>query len=185
MPWRGDPQFAVRVANTPRRTGASPLTAARARIHRPNDSRLLLAVERRRQGWLTRADVQIGDWSRPWNSKSDRRSVTHHQHHCGPPRRVVSIRSDASTPPRDSSTTGTASFSGRISCGATASSKLFALQIGTPISETQRRSAISEFNRLVRNIYKVLLTRGMVGTVIYSTDEETRKALHALVSENS
>jgi hypothetical protein len=29
----------------------------------------------------------------------------------------------------------------------------------------------------VRNVYKVLLTRGMVGTVIYSTDAETLDAL--------
>jgi DUF2075 family protein len=31
----------------------------------------------------------------------------------------------------------------------------------------------AEFDRLVRHVYKVLLTRGMVGTIIYSTDKET------------
>jgi len=40
----------------------------------------------------------------------------------------------------------------------------------------------ADFDRLVRNVYKVLLTRGMVGTVLYSTDEETREQLKALVS---
>jgi DUF2075 family protein len=30
-------------------------------------------------------------------------------------------------------------------------------------------------------VYKVLLTRGMIGTVIYSTDEETRDALRGLL----
>lgn len=39
----------------------------------------------------------------------------------------------------------------------------------------------ADFDALVRNVYKVLLTRGMIGTVIYSTDEETRAALRALV----
>jgi DUF2075 family protein len=39
----------------------------------------------------------------------------------------------------------------------------------------------AEFDRLVRNVYKVLLTRGMRGTLIYSTDEETRALLRALV----
>jgi hypothetical protein len=29
-----------------------------------------------------------------------------------------------------------------------------------------------EFERLVRNVYKVLLTRGMIGTVVYSADPE-------------
>ena len=40
-----------------------------------------------------------------------------------------------------------------------------------------------DFDRLVRNVCKVLLTRGMVGTVLYSTDVETREALRLLVTE--
>lgn len=43
------------------------------------------------------------------------------------------------------------------------------------------RVSDAEFDRLVRNVYKVLLTRGMRGTLIYSTDEETRALLRALV----
>ena len=39
----------------------------------------------------------------------------------------------------------------------------------------------SRFDVLVRHVYKVLLTRGMIGTVIYSTDRETREALRPLV----
>ncbi|MFI2486824.1 DNA/RNA helicase domain-containing protein [Promicromonospora kroppenstedtii] len=39
-----------------------------------------------------------------------------------------------------------------------------------------------EFERLTRNTYKVQLTRGTVGTLIYSTDEETRLSLWFLVS---
>jgi len=39
--------------------------------------------------------------------------------------------------------------------------------------------ASASFARLVRNVYKVLLTRGMSGTIIYSTDEQTRAALCA------
>ena len=38
------------------------------------------------------------------------------------------------------------------------------------------------FDRLVRHVYKVLLTRGMVGTVLYSEDAETRDALRMLLS---
>ena len=33
------------------------------------------------------------------------------------------------------------------------------------------------FDRLVRHVYKVLLTRGMIGTLIYSADEETGEML--------
>jgi DUF2075 family protein len=38
-----------------------------------------------------------------------------------------------------------------------------------------------KFDILVRHVYKVLLTRGMIGTVIYSTDPETRQALRDLI----
>ncbi len=34
---------------------------------------------------------------------------------------------------------------------------------------------------LLRNVYKVLLTRGMVGTVVLSTDPETQELLRSLV----
>lgn len=39
-----------------------------------------------------------------------------------------------------------------------------------------------EFEKLVRNVYKVLLTRGMIGTIIYSPDAETREMLRSLVA---
>ncbi len=42
-----------------------------------------------------------------------------------------------------------------------------------------------EFERLVRNVYKVLLTRGMVGTVITSVDPETQALLERLVEVRS
>lgn len=38
-----------------------------------------------------------------------------------------------------------------------------------------------EFGRLVRNVYKVLLTRGLSGTIINSADDETRAKLQELV----
>lgn len=45
------------------------------------------------------------------------------------------------------------------------------------------KTAASDFDvdRLIRNTYKVFLTRGMVGTVIYSTDPETRAELRELL----
>ncbi|OZB89148.1 MAG: hypothetical protein B7X41_04310 [Microbacterium sp. 14-71-5] len=38
------------------------------------------------------------------------------------------------------------------------------------------------FDRLVRNVYKVLLTRGMVGPVLFSADEETQAKLRSLIT---
>ncbi|WP_229712163.1 DUF2075 domain-containing protein [Streptomyces daqingensis] len=44
------------------------------------------------------------------------------------------------------------------------------------------RTSPQEFHQLVRNTYKVLLTRGMAGTVLYSTDPETQAKLRSLVA---
>jgi DUF2075 family protein len=38
-----------------------------------------------------------------------------------------------------------------------------------------------EFGLLLVNVYKVLLTRGMVGTVVYSCDPETQELLNSLI----
>jgi DUF2075 family protein len=38
-----------------------------------------------------------------------------------------------------------------------------------------------QFDRLVRNTYKVLLTRGLAGVVLYSDDPETQEFLTDLV----
>ncbi|WP_333812376.1 DNA/RNA helicase domain-containing protein, partial [Timonella senegalensis] len=38
------------------------------------------------------------------------------------------------------------------------------------------------FDSLVRNVYKVLLTRGLQGTLIYSTDSETLEFLRGLTN---
>jgi len=43
-----------------------------------------------------------------------------------------------------------------------------------------RGKAGVDFDSYVRNIYKVLLTRGMCGTVICSTDRETQAMLAEL-----
>jgi len=37
-----------------------------------------------------------------------------------------------------------------------------------------------DFDRLARNVYKVLLTRGLRGCVIYSVDPETQQTLAGL-----
>ena len=50
-----------------------------------------------------------------------------------------------------------------------------------PDFRSRTRVSENEFGRLIRNVYKVLLTRGMIGTVIYSPDPETNAMLHSLV----
>lgn len=50
-----------------------------------------------------------------------------------------------------------------------------------PDFRNPKRVPDEDFDRLVRHVYKVLLTRGMVGTLIYSTDDQTRELLCGLV----
>lgn len=46
-----------------------------------------------------------------------------------------------------------------------------------PDFRNRTRVPDEQFDRLVRNVYKVLLTRGLRGVGIHSTDEETLRAL--------
>jgi DUF2075 family protein len=46
-----------------------------------------------------------------------------------------------------------------------------------PIFRNQRQAGEAEFDMHVRNIYKVLLTRGMIGTVVYAVDPRTQDLL--------
>ncbi|GAA0969506.1 DUF2075 domain-containing protein [Acrocarpospora macrocephala] len=51
-------------------------------------------------------------------------------------------------------------------------------------SLTTRSVTDPQFNKLVRNIYKVLLTRALAGIVIYAVDEETRAFLGSLIKDH-
>ncbi|QZY19134.1 DUF2075 domain-containing protein [Streptomyces decoyicus] len=129
-------------------------------------------------GDLLPLDVRIGEWARPWNVSGDRRV--------------------AGAPPGALWATDPAGF-GQV--GTVYAAQGFEYDWGGVIIGpdlvwrgekwvTDRRAskdpvftratADAEVDRFIRNRYKVLLTRGMVGTVIYSTDAETRAKLHEL-----
>ncbi|SCZ16657.1 hypothetical protein SAMN02745898_11848 [Streptomyces sp. 136MFCol5.1] len=125
------------------------------------------------------ADVQIGDWARPWNLKGD--------------------RSVMGAPPSALWATDPAGF-GQIGCVYTAQGfeydwsgvilgpDLVWRADGWFVDRTKSKDPVfkratsdADVDRLIRNTYKVLLTRGMIGTVIYSTDAQTREKLRELV----
>ena len=126
--------------------------------------------------------MAIGDWARPWNVKGD--------------------RSVGGAPPAALWATDPAGF-GQVGCIYTAQGfeydwngvivgpdfvrrgdRWVARRGENKDPDFKNRTKVSDedFDALVRNVYKVLLTRGMIGTVIYSTDEETRNFLHSLVT---
>ncbi|WP_432519895.1 DNA/RNA helicase domain-containing protein [Kineococcus sp. SYSU DK006] len=128
-------------------------------------------------------DVRIGDWARPWNVPGD--------------------RAVGDAPPAALWATEPGGF-GQVGCIYTAQGfeydwsgviigpdllwrdgRLVSDRSANKDPDFRNRTRVSDadFDRLVRNVYKVLLTRGMVGTVLYATDEETRRQLRHLVSK--
>jgi hypothetical protein len=132
-----------------------------------------------RDGQLV-SDVRIGDWAKPWNVKGDRAVGT--------------------APPSALWATMEGGFE-QVGCVYTAQGfeydwsgviigpDLIARQ-GRTVTvrdankdpEFKKRSVTAlQYERHIRNIYKVLLTRGMAGTVIYAVDPQTREFLAELV----
>jgi energy-coupling factor transporter ATP-binding protein EcfA2 len=131
-------------------------------------------------------DVKIGTWQRPWNLRGE--------------------RSVGGAPPSALWATDPAGF-GQVGCVYTAQGFEYdwnGVILGPDLvwrqaadggrgawlvrraesrdGELTKKSVTdAQFGRLTRNTYKVLLTRGMVGTLIYSTDEETREFLRTMV----
>ncbi|MEV7611451.1 DUF2075 domain-containing protein [Streptomyces sp. NPDC089799] len=125
------------------------------------------------------ADVAIGDWSRPWNLYGD--------------------RSLLGAPPAPLWATDPAGF-GQVGCVYTAQGFEYdwsGVIMGPDLVWRTDRWVVDrtaskdpsftkatpdeDIDRLIRNTYKVLLTRGMIGTVVYSTDAETRRKLRSLI----
>ncbi|MFZ2177434.1 MAG: DUF2075 domain-containing protein [Rhodococcus sp. (in: high G+C Gram-positive bacteria)] len=181
--WKGDPQFAVRVADTPQEL--EHLLAQQQ--GRGYSARMTAGYcwpwsNAHKDGSLV-PDVQIGNWARPWNSKSDRRI--------------------GDAPPAPLWATEDGGFD-QVGCVYTAQGfeydwngviigpdlvwrdgrfKTVRAANRDPDMRNSKKIGDVRFDKLVRNVYKVLLTRGMIGTVIYSTDAETRDALQDLVNE--
>lgn len=180
--WRGDDGFEVRMAESPQ--ALEDLLAARRDAG--YGARMTAGFcwpwsDPRGDGMLV-DDVVVADWSRPWNVKGD--------------------RAINGLPPAPLWATDPAGF-GQVGCIYTAQGfeydwngvilgpdLVWRTDRWTVVRAANRdpdlRSAAKvsdeEFARLVRNVYKVLLTRGMVGTVIHSCDPETQAFLRELIA---
>lgn len=127
-------------------------------------------------------DVTIGDWAKPWNNKGERRI--------------------GDAPPSALWATKEGGF-GQVGCIYTAQGFEFdwaGVILGPdlvwregrfqsvrsancdPHFSGRNRVPDELFDLLVRHVYKVLLTRGMKGVILYSPDSETRDALLQLSS---
>jgi hypothetical protein len=127
-------------------------------------------------------DVAIGGWRRPWNVKGD--------------------RGVAGAPPSQLWATDPAGF-GQVGCIYTAqgfeydwNGVIFGPDLvwrgeGWVADRSASKDTVvaraepEDYARLIRHTYKVLLTRGMIGTILYSTDPETLDKFRALVADDS
>jgi DUF2075 family protein len=126
-------------------------------------------------------DVQLGTWSRPWNVKSD--------------------RSVGDAPGSPFWATDPNGF-GQVGCVYTAQGFEYewsGVIIGPdlvardgrlvtnrdefkdPNFRSRKTVSDADADRLIRNTYKVLMTRGMRGTILFSADPATRALLTGLI----
>ena len=183
--WTGDPHFDVEVADSPAEMEASLET----RLADGYSGRIAAGYcwpwsDPAPGGMLVR-DVQIGEWSRPWNLKGD--------------------RSQGGAPAAALWATDPAGF-GQVGCVYTAQGFEYdyaGVIIGPdlvwretgwvmvrsankdPDFRNRTKVSDSEADRLIRNVYKVLLTRGMRGVALYSVDATTNARLRELVGNRA
>ncbi|WP_051855443.1 DUF2075 domain-containing protein [Streptomyces sp. NRRL B-1347] len=180
--WEPDDRMSLLVAESPAEMEAF-LQARRARNHsaRVSAGYCWRWSPEPRPGEPLPADVVIGDWARPWNLRGD--------------------RSVAGAPPAALWATDPAGF-GQVGCVYTAQGFEYdwsGVIIGPDLvwrgdrwvtdrtaskdPVFKRTTPDADVDRLIRNTYKVLLTRGMIGTIVYSTDAETREKLRELAGD--
>ena len=181
VPWDGDDRFEVRTAPSP--SAMEQALAEKLAAHQ--NARMAAGYcwtwsDPRSDGSLV-PDVRIGDWSRPWNLKGDR-----------------AVR-DA--PPAALWASDERGFS-QVGCVYTAqgfeyewngvllgpdlvwrTDRWVAVRSANrdPDFRNTKRVSDADFDLLVRNVYKVLLTRGLRGVFLHSTDAETQDFLERLV----
>ncbi|MGW0588480.1 DNA/RNA helicase domain-containing protein [Streptosporangium sp. NPDC002607] len=180
VPWSGDDHFAVSPAESPQELEA----LLRSKLDEGYSARMTAGF-----CWPWSApqsddtlvhDVRIGDWSRPWNVKGD--------------------RAVGSAPASALWATLDGGFE-QVGCVYTAQGFEYdwnGVIIGPDLvvrdgrfhprrafskdPSLTRGTTDEQADRLIRNTYKVLLTRGMIGTFVYSTDPETQEFLSRLTS---
>ncbi|MDO8143626.1 DUF2075 domain-containing protein [Isoptericola sp. 178] len=179
--WQGDDRFELRTAASPRELEVG----LERHLERGLGARMTAGYAWRWSDPLPDStlvpDVVVGDWARPWNVKDERRV--------------------GDAPPSFLWATEEGGF-GQVGCIYTAqgfeydwngvilgpdlvwrTDRWVALRDENkdPAFRSRKQVSDEDFDALVRNVYKVLLTRGMAGTIVHSVDPETQRLLERLV----
>ncbi|WP_181307101.1 DUF2075 domain-containing protein [Nonomuraea fuscirosea] len=177
--WTGDDHFTVAATDSPRRLE----DLLRSKLDAGYSARMTAGFcwpwsEPRKDDTLVH-DVRIGDWTRPWNVKGD--------------------RAVGQAPASALWATMDGGFE-QVGCVYTAqgfeydyngviigpdlvarNGRLITVRAASRDPALTRGTDDEEADRLIRNTYKVLLTRGMLGTLLYSADAETQTFLRRLL----
>ncbi|MGW6908173.1 DUF2075 domain-containing protein [Streptomyces sp. NPDC054940] len=177
-PWEPEPNFELLLADTPQ----AMESYLHSRQAAGSTARMTAGFcwpwsDPRNDGSLV-DDVVIGEWRRPWNVKGEREVQ-------GAPRSSLWATEQAGI--------------GQIGCIYTAQGFEYAWNgviLGKDLvwagdgwrmnptackDSSLRHASPDHFERLTRNRYKVLLTRGLTGTVLYSDDARTQALLRTLI----
>jgi hypothetical protein len=181
--WSGDDHFEVQIAGSPREMEET----LRDKLKNGYSARMSAGYcwpwSDAKDGHLFE-DVRIGDWAKPWNVKGE--------------------RAVGDAPPSALWATFDGGFE-QVGCVYTAQGfeydwsgvilgpdivardgRLITVREANKDPDFKRRSVTDlQYARHIRNIYKVLLTRGMVGTVIYAVDPETQDFLAGLLQSEA
>lgn len=179
-PWTGDDHFEVMLADSPWEME----NILRGKLAEGYSARSSAGYcwpwsDPGRDGRLV-SDVRIGDWAMPWNVKGD--------------------RAVGAAPPSALWATMEGGFD-QVGCVYTAQGfeydwsgviigpdliarhgRTITVREANKDPEFKKRTVTDlQYDRHIRNIYKVLLTRGMAGTVIFAVDSQTREFLAELI----
>jgi hypothetical protein len=179
-PWTGDDHFEVMLAESPWEME----NILRGKLGEGRSARISAGYcwpwsNPRPDGSLV-SDVRVSDWARPWNLKGDRAVGT--------------------APPSALWATLDGGFD-QVGCVYTAQGfeydwsgviigpdlvvrhgRAITVREANKDPEFRKRGVTDlQYDRHIRNIYKVLLTRGLAGTVIYAVDPQTQEFLAELI----
>ncbi|PWV54827.1 hypothetical protein BDW27_104290 [Nocardiopsis sp. L17-MgMaSL7] len=180
LPWTGDDNFFLNTADSP----AEMELLLRPTLEQGDTARLSAGYcwpwSKAENDRPLENDVRIGEWERPWNS---------------PLKRWL-----PGVPPSSLWATEEGGFD-QVGCVYTAQGfeydwsgvilgpdllfrdgHLVVDRTANRDPAMRKKTTDNEAEALIRNTYKVLLTRGMRGTLLYSTDPETQEFLTALVN---
>jgi len=178
-PWPGDDHFSVSAAESPQELEA----LLRSKLDKGYSARMTAGFcwpwsDPHPDGTLV-PDVRLDGWSRPWNVKGD--------------------RGVGDAPASALWATQDGGFE-QVGCVYTAQGfeydwngviigpdlvyrdgRLVTVRTASKDPALTRGTTDEQADRLIRNTYKVLLTRGMIGTCVYSTDARTQEFMRGLL----